>query len=124
PVEVAAVGLERAGKRLAGGVAQRGGEEPGQHYIAVALPVPANLDSHLPSFVSCGGMRRIEQCPLCGGRRLPPFAMASGQRVLLHFAQVRCRGCGLLISQPQAGAEEIERFYAHTFYEEVWTDTA
>jgi SAM-dependent methyltransferase len=67
-------------------------------------------------------MKRVEQCPLCRGRRFVPFAKAQSQPVLLHSEQVRCRGCGLLISQPQASEAEIEHFYSHTFYEQIWPD--
>jgi SAM-dependent methyltransferase len=67
-------------------------------------------------------MKRVEQCPLCQGRRLVPFAKAQRQQVLLHSEQVRCRDCGLLISQPQASEAEIADFYAHTFYEQIWPD--
>ena len=67
-------------------------------------------------------MKRVEQCPLCQGRRFAPFAKAQRQPVLLHSGQVRCSDCGLLISQPQASDAEIEAFYAHTFYEQIWPD--
>jgi SAM-dependent methyltransferase len=67
-------------------------------------------------------MKRVEQCPLCQGRRFAPFAKAQRQPVLLHSEQVRCRDCGLLISQPQASHTEIADFYAHTFYEQIWPD--
>jgi SAM-dependent methyltransferase len=68
-------------------------------------------------------VRNVERCLICGARELEPFAMASGP-VLLHTAQVRCRGCGLLISQPQATEEELEHFYGRAFYEELWPDAS
>jgi len=40
----------------------------------------------------------------------------------LHFAQARCAGCGLLISQPQASESEMEAYYGRTYYEERWPD--
>jgi len=49
--------------------------------------------------------------------------MAHGP-VFLHHAQVRCRGCDLLISQPQASSEELKRFYGRLYYEELWNDPA
>ncbi len=63
-------------------------------------------------------MITVEHCPVCRTRAFEPFAMASG-RVTLHHSQVRCRGCGLLISQPQAGPEELECFYRCRYYEET-----
>ena len=67
-------------------------------------------------------MKRVEQCPLCRGRRFASFATAQSQPVLLHSEQVRCRDCGLLISQPQASEAEIKDFYARAFYEQIWPD--
>jgi SAM-dependent methyltransferase len=67
-------------------------------------------------------MKKVDECPVCHGRRFRPFAMASAQSVLLHFAQVRCLGCDLLVAQPQASEDEIARFYARSFYEEIWPD--
>jgi 2-polyprenyl-3-methyl-5-hydroxy-6-metoxy-1,4-benzoquinol methylase len=66
-------------------------------------------------------MQYVEQCPVCHGREMTPFAMASGKG-LLHHAQVECRGCGLLISQPQATVEEMRHFYQRTYYDELWPD--
>jgi SAM-dependent methyltransferase len=65
----------------------------------------------------------VRECPLCGGIDLPPFAASPirGDRQL-HFAQVRCRGCGLLIAQPQAEAHEIDSYYRGRYYEEQWSD--
>src|SRR4051812_28767391 len=65
-------------------------------------------------------MREVAECPVCGGRSFQPFAMAS--QSVLHWGQVRCRGCALLISQPQATAGELSEFYARTYYDELWSD--
>lgn len=40
----------------------------------------------------------------------------------LHFAQARCAGCGLLISQPQASEVERDAYYGRSYYEEQWPD--
>ena len=40
----------------------------------------------------------------------------------LHFAQMRCRECDLLIAQPQADAREIDEYYRSHYYEEHWED--
>jgi 2-polyprenyl-3-methyl-5-hydroxy-6-metoxy-1,4-benzoquinol methylase len=66
-------------------------------------------------------MRRVASCPVCFGDDLRPFALASGKRVL-HSAQARCAGCGLLVAQPQATDEELERFYRDTYHQELWPD--
>ena len=42
----------------------------------------------------------------------------------LHFAQARCAGCGLLISQPQASESEMDAYYRRAYYEEQWPDPA
>ncbi|HTY76877.1 MAG TPA: class I SAM-dependent methyltransferase [Candidatus Bathyarchaeia archaeon] len=42
----------------------------------------------------------------------------------LHFAQSRCEGCGLLISQPQAAEAEMDAYYGGAYYEEHWPDPA
>jgi len=68
-------------------------------------------------------MREVRSCPLCSSQRLRPFAMAS-KRSFLHRGQVRCGGCGLLIAQPQAEPHEIEQFYGHVYYDEIWKDPA
>ena len=67
-------------------------------------------------------MRLLEQCPICGGGNLQPFAMAPWTPNRLHFAQARCADCGLLAAQPQASDAEMESYYAHTFYEQQWPD--
>jgi len=68
-------------------------------------------------------VRKVERCPLCGGTRFGPYgACTRTERTTLHFAQVRCRQCHLLISQPQASSEEMECYYREVYYQTVWTD--
>jgi 2-polyprenyl-3-methyl-5-hydroxy-6-metoxy-1,4-benzoquinol methylase len=57
---------------------------------------------------------------LCGSPELEPFARARGPG--LHAAQARCRGCALLIADPQADAAEMDAYYAGPFYEREWSD--
>jgi 2-polyprenyl-3-methyl-5-hydroxy-6-metoxy-1,4-benzoquinol methylase len=64
----------------------------------------------------------VTSCAMCGGRDLHPFAFSAWQTGSLHFAQVRCVSCGLIISQPRATSDEIERYYADTYYREHWPD--
>jgi len=40
----------------------------------------------------------------------------------LHFAQARCAGCGLLISQPQASEGEMDGYYGRSYFEDQWPD--
>lgn len=67
-------------------------------------------------------MRVVERCPICGGDRLEPYALNACAPPALHFAQARCAGCGLLISQPQASEAEMEAYYGRAYYEEQWPD--
>ncbi len=67
-------------------------------------------------------MRAVERCPACGGEQLIPYAMSAWAATALHFAQARCAGCGLLISQPQASEVEMESYYRRAYYEHQWPD--
>lgn len=40
----------------------------------------------------------------------------------LHFAQVRCAQCLLLISQPQSDDHERDRYYGHIYFEVNWPE--
>jgi 2-polyprenyl-3-methyl-5-hydroxy-6-metoxy-1,4-benzoquinol methylase len=64
----------------------------------------------------------IEQCPVCGDTSLRPYAMSPYDRANLHFGQVRCDGCRLLISQPQADAERMASYYKSEYFEANWPD--
>lgn len=59
---------------------------------------------------------------MCGSTELVPFAASQFLQDQLHFAQVRCSGCGLLIAQPQASADEMDRYYRQHYYQERWSD--
>lgn len=63
-------------------------------------------------------MRPVRTCPVCGGTDLAPFSMDPVRPAQLHFAQARCQGCGLVMAQPQATAEELTRYYETQYYEE------
>ena len=67
-------------------------------------------------------MIRVISCPVCYATDLVPFAASRLGRQQLHFAQVRCSGCGLLIAQPQASADEMDRYYRQHYYQERWSD--
>lgn len=67
-------------------------------------------------------MRPIESCPVCRGSDLRPFAMDAWTPGQLHFAQARCRGCGLVAAQPQATADELDAYYKARYYEQHQLD--
>jgi 2-polyprenyl-3-methyl-5-hydroxy-6-metoxy-1,4-benzoquinol methylase len=67
-------------------------------------------------------MLRVDACPICGSSELRPYAASSFRDNQLHFAQVRCGRCGLLIAQPQASAEDMDRYYRRAYYEGPWSD--
>src|SRR5437762_3611685 len=67
-------------------------------------------------------MIRVTSCPVCGATDLVPFAASRLLQDQLHFAQVRCSKCGLLIAQPQASADEMDRYYRQHYYQERWSD--
>ena len=67
-------------------------------------------------------MVHISECPVCGSRDLVPCTASEPEPGSLHYAQDRCRTCGLLIAQPRATSDEIARYYAEAYYEEVWSD--
>src|SRR2546425_672864 len=71
--------------------------------------------------LSCPPVRKVEECLVCRGRELEPFAMASGH-ALLHTAQGRCRRGGPLLSPPPASAEGVEPLYPRPHYQELWPD--
>jgi 2-polyprenyl-3-methyl-5-hydroxy-6-metoxy-1,4-benzoquinol methylase len=55
---------------------------------------------------------------VCGGTDLRPFSMNRWEPGVLHFAQARCAGCGLVAAQPQATEEELGTYYATAYYEQ------
>ena len=67
---------------------------------------------------------QVAACAVCGGKRLEKYTSDPQAAGMLHFAQVRCDTCGLLISQPQASPTEIERYYRETYYALHWPDAA
>src|SRR2546428_889939 len=64
----------------------------------------------------------VQECPVCKGTEFQPFALDPWRPGRLHFAQARCRGCGLLAAQPQASPEEMEQYYCQHYYQELWPD--
>jgi len=67
-------------------------------------------------------MKPVTQCPVCRSEDLRPYAMVKWSPATLHFAQARCAGCGLLVSQPQATDEEMREFYENIYYQQIWPD--
>ncbi|HVJ81812.1 MAG TPA: class I SAM-dependent methyltransferase [Planctomycetia bacterium] len=61
-------------------------------------------------------MKLVRECPVCGGRKLKPYAFGEARDGWLHVAQVRCAGCGAVVSQPMATADEINDFYRDDYY--------
>jgi len=64
----------------------------------------------------------VEHCPVCKGTDLRPFAMNRWSQQALHFAQARCEDCHVLIAQPQASDEELDRYYLNVYYQQKWPD--
>lgn len=67
-------------------------------------------------------MVTVASCAVCGGGRLRDYASSPQRPGMLHFAQSRCAGCGLLISNPRASSEEIARYYERDYYRIHWPD--
>jgi SAM-dependent methyltransferase len=59
---------------------------------------------------------------VCGGDSIDPYAMDRWAPPALHFAQARCAGCGLLISQPQASESEMDAYYGSAYFDKHWPD--
>ena len=57
-------------------------------------------------------MKLVRECPVCGGRKLKPYAFSEARDGCLHVGQVRCAGCGAVISQPMATPDEINDYAA------------
>jgi 2-polyprenyl-3-methyl-5-hydroxy-6-metoxy-1,4-benzoquinol methylase len=99
------------------GSADRAYQDPARHASA-----------GVPSQVVCSGpddarvVRRLPACPVCGSGDFQPFALNAWSSGALHFAQVRCKNCGLLISQPQVSDIGACEYYSHSYYEELWPD--
>ncbi len=66
-------------------------------------------------------MKAVTRCPACDGRSFTPFSFTveSERNGAVHFAQTRCQDCDLVLSNPVAGPDELERFYREEYYEEV-----
>lgn len=67
-------------------------------------------------------MKLIQKCSICGGGFFKPYGKTvkgSG----LHFSQIKCVGCGLIISQPQAEKAEMDAFYQKVYYQEKWPES-
>lgn len=66
-------------------------------------------------------MRTIRNCPICGNSRFR-FLGAAEAGSGLHTAQVICRECHLIISQPQADAAEMNDYYRNVYYQQIWKE--
>jgi 2-polyprenyl-3-methyl-5-hydroxy-6-metoxy-1,4-benzoquinol methylase len=59
-------------------------------------------------------------CLVCRSSAASPFGFAPGAP--LHQRQVRCRSCGLLISDPQADPDQLERYYRDIYFDLLHSD--
>jgi len=64
----------------------------------------------------------VTACAVCGSTKLSPFSQAAPGPDHLHSAQVRCRTCGVFISQPRADVPEMDTYYRSHCYETHWAD--
>jgi 2-polyprenyl-3-methyl-5-hydroxy-6-metoxy-1,4-benzoquinol methylase len=64
----------------------------------------------------------VATCAVCGSTELSPFSRVAPGPDHLHSAQVRCRTCGLFISQPRADVAEMDAYYRSRYYETHWAD--
>lgn len=62
----------------------------------------------------------LDRCNNCGSSDLPTWS-ASVDPAALHMTQVKCRGCGLVFSNPQCDAETIRAYYEKAYYETHWS---
>ncbi|MGE0443868.1 MAG: class I SAM-dependent methyltransferase [Vicinamibacterales bacterium] len=69
-------------------------------------------------------MITVATCAVCGSNDLRSYAESPRDAGMLHFAQARCGGCGLLIAQPRATSDEIARYYEQDYYRTHWPDAA
>lgn len=67
-------------------------------------------------------MITVAACAVCGSTALSPFSQVPPGPDHLHSAQVRCRTCGLFISQPRADVPEMDAYYRSHYYETHWAD--
>lgn len=64
-------------------------------------------------------MKYIPACQNCGSQSFSTWS-ASVVSGALHFSQCRCQRCGIVFSNPQSDASEIESYYGSHYYEEHW----
>lgn len=64
-------------------------------------------------------MRFIDSCANCGSTSQHAWGATVGPRQL-HFCQSRCRGCGLIFSNPQADETVVAEYYRGTYWDEHW----
>lgn len=57
----------------------------------------------------------FERCPLCDGSYLQAWE-ASAAGYSIHPLRVRCGGCGLVFSNPQASEARLEHYYQNVYF--------
>jgi SAM-dependent methyltransferase len=63
-------------------------------------------------------MRIVLTCPICERGDLSPYWMLKvPEKGGVHTSMYRCGTCGLLVSNPMAGQEDLDKFY-NTYYSE------
>jgi len=66
-------------------------------------------------------VKTVRNCPICGNSRFR-FLGAAKPGTGLHTAQVICRECRLIISQPQANVAEMNDHYRNVYYQQIWKE--
>ncbi|PIN75618.1 hypothetical protein COV18_02110 [Candidatus Woesearchaeota archaeon CG10_big_fil_rev_8_21_14_0_10_37_12] len=63
-------------------------------------------------------MKKIENCNLCGSRKLANFIIGQDRMYNLPgiFQGVKCSECGLVFVNPQPGKEELSKHYPEKYY--------
>src|SRR5947209_10253780 len=64
-------------------------------------------------------VRYATVCPNCSSTSIYTWS-ATIAPDRLHTSQSMCQDCSLVFSNPQAGLDAIERYYAHSYYEQGW----
>lgn len=64
-------------------------------------------------------MRSLSECPSCGSQKIRPYSFTPTEERgnAIHGSQSHCAKCDLVFSNPVAEAEELERYYAASYYE-------
>lgn len=60
-------------------------------------------------------MRLLQHCNVCGSSRLRPWAVSFAADAL-HRSMARCADCGMFCANPMCTEEELNSFYANSYY--------